>query len=413
MCAKMRTIEDVVAWRMCVGCGACSSVCPNSAISLYDDEARGIRPVIDESRCDCCGDCLPECPGYQVDAASAEQPQATGAEGEEVFGPAIEIWQGWASDPEIRHRASSGGALTALGLYCIERGGMDGVVHSGPKPEAPWRNGTGVSRSREDLMSRAGSRYAPASPCDGLRDARDSEGVYAFIGKPCDTAAATKTCARDDVLDKSIGAIFTHFCAGTPSTRASVDLIRNMGAEANEVTELHHRGFGWPGGFRFRVRGEVNDRFMPYAKAWDRMYVHVPLRCRLCADGFGRVADISCGDAWHDFNEDDPGRSVILVRTERGKRILDGAVEAGYLTLTPADASIVKAGQENLIKKHRQVYGRLMVLRWFGVPVTKYPGFDLKAMWRPQSFYDKRMAIIGTLSRVIKRGFWRKEESAS
>src|SRR5258707_1343211 len=119
--------------------------------------------------------------GY-VDSALATGTVPKSAEADHEFGPVLEIWEGFASDPEVRMRASSGGLLTALSLYCLEREGMASVLHTGQDPEKPWLNKTVQSRGRSDLLQRTGSRYAPASPCDGLRDIENSSEPCVFVG---------------------------------------------------------------------------------------------------------------------------------------------------------------------------------------------------------------------------------------
>jgi electron transfer flavoprotein alpha subunit len=41
----------------CIGCGACNSVCPNSALSLKDGKA-----ICDNANCISCGSCVTICP---------------------------------------------------------------------------------------------------------------------------------------------------------------------------------------------------------------------------------------------------------------------------------------------------------------------------------------------------------------
>ena len=48
---KVSSIQDVVDWRLCLGCGACAYICPERAIHLTDFLAEGIRPVVATARC--------------------------------------------------------------------------------------------------------------------------------------------------------------------------------------------------------------------------------------------------------------------------------------------------------------------------------------------------------------------------
>lgn len=373
-------------------------------------EQVGIRPRFDASSCAHCTKCLTVCPGHQIDAGSA-----TGANGgpksgfAHEFGEALEIWEGHATDPEIRHRASSGGILTALALYCLEHEGMGYVLHSAMDDKAPWSNRTVESRSRAELMSRAGSRYAPASPCDSLRPVKESAAPVVFIGKPCDTAAVFKMRAQDQQLDQKLGLVLAFFCAGTPSSRGSIDLIKSLGIEPQEVDQLRYRGRGWPGRFTVNsTKGE--EKSLSYQESWGKLTHYRPTRCHLCPDGLGRIADIASGDAWDKFEEDgDPGRSLILVRTRRGQEILRRAIAAGYITAKPARGEQVMAAQKNLLARRREIFGRLLGMKLLGVPVPKLEGFSLLRGWASLPLKHKARTVAGTMTRWVQRGKWRRQ----
>ena len=59
---------------------------------------------------------------------------------------------------------------------------------------------------------------------------------------------------------------------------------------------------------------------MSYMESWGFLQRYRPYRCYLCPDGTGELADLSCGDPWYrEILEDEPGHSLVVVRTERGK----------------------------------------------------------------------------------------------
>src|SRR5437660_11855093 len=143
---KIKGIQDVVDWGLCTGCGACYYACSKSGVSLVNIEAVGIRPRFNTEQCAGCTECLSICPGYQVDAQLAIGDCAETSDGDHEVGHALEIWEGFATDPEIRHRGSSGGLLSALALYCLEEEKMDFVLHTGTDEAKPWINKTVQSR---------------------------------------------------------------------------------------------------------------------------------------------------------------------------------------------------------------------------------------------------------------------------
>ena len=405
MFRRVRNLQDVVSWGLCLGCGACAYAC-DRVVSLANIESVGIRPKFD-GECDSCDHCLAICPGFSLDAEAATGP-AGDSRADEEFGPALEIWEGHATDPEIRFQASSGGLLSALSLYCLEREGMSFVSHTGSDESKPWLNRTVQSRTRAELLSRAGSRYAPASPCDGLRAIEESDGPCVFIGKPCDTAAVMGLRKTRPALDQRLGLVLTFFCAGTPSTRGTLDLLERVHAQRDAVEQLRYRGEGWPGGFTV-ISAERRD-FMPYAQAWEALTPYVSFRCRLCPDGLGRLADIACGDAWerHDGARPNPGTSIVLVRTRRGQEILRRAIAAGYVDLIRVDADTVFAAQPHLLSRRQELFGRLLALRLLLIPVPQFHGFAQFRSWIRLPLARKIRTLTGTLRRAVGRGWWKR-----
>ena len=128
--ASIKSLKDVVDWDLCTGCGACYFACSEGAVSLINIDTLGIRPQFNLSACAECTKCLLICPGYVVDANTnvASESMPLRSEADHAFGTALEIWEGHASDPEIRYSASSGGILTALALYCLEQEKMNFVL---------------------------------------------------------------------------------------------------------------------------------------------------------------------------------------------------------------------------------------------------------------------------------------------
>jgi coenzyme F420 hydrogenase subunit beta len=402
-------LKDVVDWGLCTGCGACYYACSKQGISLVNIESVGIRPRFNSSACAGCTDCLSICPGNSVDGELAARQSLDGADADPAVGPALEVWEGHAGDPEIRYQASSGGVLSALALYCLECEDMEFVIHTGADEAKPWLNRTVQSSNRSELLARTGSRYAPASPCDGLEMIEKSPRPCVFIGKPCDTAAAAMLCNQRPELNRKLGLLLTFFCAGTPSTQGTLDLLKGLDVPLQEVTSVRYRGEGWPGKFKVGLQHGGQERSFSYQESWGRLTGYRPLRCHICPDGLGRVADISCGDAWERLDQgQDPGRSIVVVRTRRGQEILRKARAAKYVELEPVGISAVRAAQPSQIQRNRELRSRLLGMQILFVPVPRFTGFSLDEVWRELSFLRKIRTILGTIRRVTLRGLWRR-----
>ena len=410
MVREIKTLQDVVDWGLCIGCGACYSACQEGGVSLINIESVGIRPRFDPSRCVSCTKCLSICPGYSVDSEQIGCTPSKQAEADHEFGPALELWEGYAVDSEIRHKASSGGILSALALYCLEQEDMAFALHTGMNKAEPWKSHTVQSRTRQDLLSRTGSRYAPASPCEGLQAIEQSTRPCIFIGKPCDTTAAMALRRERPELDAKLGLVLAFFCAGTPSTEGTVNLMKTLDFSLNQVGEVRYRGEGWPGRFRVRSKDGAREGSLSYEESWGRLTHYRPLRCHICPDGLGRIADISCGDAWESYQaSSDPGRSIVIVRTRRGQEVLRRAMAAKYVELVPIGATAVLSAQTNLLARRREIFGRLLAMKLLLIPTPRFSGFSLFRSWIRLPLLRKVHTVVGTMWRLIQRGLCRRQ----
>jgi coenzyme F420 hydrogenase subunit beta len=403
------TVKGVVDWRMCLGCGACAYICPERKIELVDVLSHGVRPLVANEKCGRCRDCLKVCPAYENDHRPLLDGPGLIPDIKSACGPVLEIWEGHASDPQIRLMGSSGGLLTALSLFCLEREGMHGVLHIAGDPAEPIRNRTRLSRTREDLLAATGSRYAPASACDRLGLVEDASGPCVFIGQPSEVTALRKAEGLRPALARNVGLALSFFCAGSPSTQGTQELLRAEGIALDDVEEVRYRGQGWPGWFGVRRRN--NPEFSPlqtYAQSWGFLQRFRPFSVNLTPDGSGEDADISCGDPWYrPIGSDEAGFSLVLVRTERGCGLLRRAREAGYVTLAPADVPKALNSQPNLIRKRGSIWGRLLALRLFGLPAPELRGFSLFENWMSLSLMEKAQSTLGTARRIVQRQLYR------
>ncbi|MBN1442302.1 MAG: Coenzyme F420 hydrogenase/dehydrogenase, beta subunit C-terminal domain [Planctomycetes bacterium] len=413
---RVRDIRDVAASQLCCGCGACAYISPEQ-IEMVDALDYGRRPVFrdagapsDRSRL-----ALDVCPG--IGLAHTYDPATPGLirEIEPGWGPVLELWEGYAADPEIRFAGSSGGAASALAIYCIEKERMHGALHTAAREDVPYLNRTLLSRSREEILERTGSRYAPASPCDGLQMVETAPRPCVFIGKPCDVAALRMACGLRPALEEKLGLAIAFFCAGTPSARATLEMIRRMGIDnPASVTSVRYRGRGWPGRAAVRfvnAAGQEEERSLSYEESWGGiLQVRRQWRCYICADHSGEFADVSVGDPWYrEIQPDDPGRSLIVVRTDRGRRIVRAALDAGYLEAEPASPERLRASQVHFEAARGNVWGRLLALRLAGAAAPRYRRMPLfRFWWRDLSWMDKLRSLAGTVRRVLRKGLRRR-----
>jgi coenzyme F420 hydrogenase subunit beta len=408
---RIQHLSEVVAWRLCLGCGACAYICPEGRVRLVDFFAEGIRPVVAAGDCRSCRQCLEVCPAVQSEFQSSGT-RSSGAFDDEFmkeWGPVVALWEGHATDPEIRFKGSSGGALTAIGAYGVELLGMHGVLHIAQDLDDPIRNRTCLSRTRGDLVAATGSRYSPASVCSGLGLVEKAPTPCVVIGKPAEIAAVSNARKLRPELDPRVGLTLSFFCAESPSTRGTVALLEKLGIGPALVSDLRYRGQGWPGHFAPTKRGESNPyQKLSYQESWAFLQAFRPWSVQLWPDGTGELADISCGDPWYaEPDGENPGFSLVVARTPRGCEVIEGAMARGYLTLKRAECWKLVKSQSGLLEKKGAIWGRRLALRLFGLPVTRFKGLDLWHCWRLLSFADKLRSTLGTVRHVVTRKLYR------
>ena len=407
---RFDTVEDVAAWRLCMGCGACVSACRHGGVRLVDVREQGFRPVIDSDKCEGCGECVSVCPGVGLGHDSFGDKVLV--EEERGWGPILEVWEGYARDEEVRFKGSSGGVATALSLFALASERAGGVLQIRAEQVNPLRNVTVLSASKEDVMSAVGSRYSPAAPCVGL-SGLDGGGVErcVFVGKPCDVAAVRKMeRVRPEVIEK-IALTISIFCAGTPATLGTERVLEKLGVRADEVSEFRYRGCGWPGEAIALLKGRAGQSVsMSYEQSWGEILSRCgQFRCRLCPDGTGEFADVSCGDPWYkEVEPGDAGQSLVLVRTEAGREFLHAAMSAGCVDLKRVASEVLARSQPALLNKRGSLWGRFLALRLLGAAVPRYVGFSLFSNWLGFSLMGKVRSLAGTLRRGLSRKWYKR-----
>ena len=405
-----RSIQEVVDAKLCSGCGACAYMQP-ADLRMVDVPDEGLRPVtidgkrglpIDTS------EALKACPGIELTHRETSPETPVLQNMADAWGPILSISEGAATDDPIRFAGSSGGVASALAVYVLEHLDFRLVVHVGADPEAPYTNRTVVSRTRDEVLKRSGSRYSPASPCDLLGMIEEADGPCLFIGKPCDVAAAQRARRLRPNLDRNLALTVAFFCAGTPSTNGTLALLESLGvAELGDLSDVRYRGNGWPGAFVAKTRQNAAAYSCSYNQSWGGVLSHyVQWRCKLCLDHTGEFADIAVGDPWYRTIEDgEMGSSLILARTAVGKRHLEMAIKDGAVTASEVEPDLLPRSQPNLLRNRGEVWGRILGARLCGARVPRYRGLPSFRFWLSEvSLSRKLRSVLGSIRRCVQQG---------
>ena len=395
----MKTVIDKIVERhFCVGCGLCESVLgPDRCKMELGDDGFYIPSVKSDISKKESQIISRLCPGIHIE----------GNKQSGVWGSMKSIEEAWSADPAIRHKAASGGVVTSLALYLLESKTVDAVLQVGVEEGSYLYNKLKISRTREDIISNAQSRYAPALVFNEINKILDSsDEKYAFVGKPCDIAAMKNFLSEFPKYNGRIKAFISIFCAGMPSYNASI-MTWQMSGRTDEPVFLKYRGEGWPGNFCAKWK-DGTDFKLSYNDSWGKVLGRqLGFRCKICPDGIGMLADIAIGDSWTtkngypDFTESD-GRCFVMVRTDNGCDIMKNAENNGYIVRKSLDINKIAEMQP-------YQYDRRRLEGWRLVPVQIFSGFMLKFnglhIFRQALTANFRIGIdnmLGTAKRMIK-----------
>ncbi|MCK1614602.1 MULTISPECIES: Coenzyme F420 hydrogenase/dehydrogenase, beta subunit C-terminal domain [unclassified Bradyrhizobium] len=293
------------------------------------------------------------CPGVSVYGPGRPK----GINTHPIWGPLREIHRSWSSEPAVRHKGAAGGTLTALGRYLLTTGEVQAVLHVRDDDRRPWLTTSTISRTPDEVLRGAQSRYGPSSPLVNVHRLLEEGKRFAVIGKPCDISAVRALGRIDPRVERLIPYKLSNFCGGVHSVHIAKAVIRHHGLDESEVAVFRYRGEGWPGPLRLQTRdGTAYD--LPYPDAWHmgKFGYELQFRCKICPDGVGEVADISVPDGWILRNAkpvyaEAPGINVSIVRTRVGEELLHAAVRAGYLEVAPVSVEEIEQMHTNHHRK--------------------------------------------------------------
>ena len=400
------TLERVLKGNSCAGCGLCAGIDP--AIGIERDAKGWKRPVARGAPAPGTDALLAQiCPGATVSPWTLSDAPNT----HPLWGPHVRVLTGYSTDAELRHNASSGGALSALALHLLKTGEVSRVLHVGMDPERPLETRITRSADRGAILGAAGSRYAPASPLETLSAELEAPGTMLFIGKPCDVGALRQLMQADPAIAARFPYLLSFFCAATPSQDGTDRIVRRLGFEPGEVSAFRYRGDGWPG-YASATTADGRSARLSYADSWgDILSKEVQFRCKICPDGVGGAADVAAADAWYggesgypSFDEAD-GRSLIITRTSHGDALLSAAEAAGALTTSPLAIAEILLMQPSQASRKRLLASRLAAMAATLMPRPGMHGLQLAEARRSVALRAELKSLLGTIRRIVTRRF--------
>ena len=316
----MTNIRALAASNYCVGCGTCSSACPEQVITMSLSFKYGqFRPEVINGCIDC-EKCISVCPplnGFGCIDGGRPNPMGDVASSRVVC----------SKDDNIRELGSSGGFLTHLLVEMIEMGKIDGVLLVKMSDSNPIRTETYLAKTREDIIAAAGSKYLPV-PLNAFLGALE-EGRYAFVGLPCHIYGLD-LMIKEGLIKGTIIIKIGLFCGHMPTHHGMEQFLSINGLDDKKIKLLNFRRGGYPG--TTKILTDSRELKVPYNDSyaiWGSSLFYSS-GCLYCHDQTAEDADISMGDPWNTaFSKDRLGYTLVLTRSERGEMLVQELIKCG------------------------------------------------------------------------------------
>lgn len=298
----------------CTGCGACSEICPRTAIRMEADDEGFLYPVVEMTKCINCGLCQKVCPYY-----TRQLP-------EEDFSQLYYAAQ--HKDDGILADSSSGGVFTALAEEILDEGGVVyGAAFDDDFTVCHIR-----AESKETIKKLRGSKYIQSTMEDILQMvlADLEKGPVLFSGAPCQIDGV-----RNYVGQKRGNAerlfLCDFVCHGVSSPRLWKDYVEFLETREGKLTlyNFRNKDHGWHNCFPKIESNGRNVSFKyknreSYQKLYSRSVITRP-SCYLCRyTEYKRASDITLGDFWNIQKiagkmDDNRGMSQVLINSAKGE----------------------------------------------------------------------------------------------
>lgn len=318
------------------------------------------------------------------------------------IGPYENILIGHSTDPEIRLNAGSGGILSAILIFLLEKGMIDGAIVTGMSKEKPWLTAPRIARSREEILEAAQSKYIISSVNEILPESREFKGRLAYVGLPGQVQSIRKLQKAGDPAVANIRYIFGPFYGNTLYFSSVRSFLRSHGEkDYRQIRKIWFRYGEWPGNMRVEMQSGRTFELKKFHANY-LIPFHILKNSLFCTDLANEFTDVSGGDAWSPkYEERGQGFSVIIPRTKPGREIIDSMAKEGWLEVIPvSEEESIRMHSHGYDLKKRGSFIRIGLRKMFFRPVPDY-GYKLSGF--PFSRYLMEL-LISSLFLIL--GTW-------
>lgn len=370
----MLDIQTVVKRNLCMGCGLCSIDKNTSGIQYNkrNDCPTPINTCLDKNSL-----ASKVCPGKGYSIVAKGKELYNDGIYDTLLGNYLYLTAAHSNDDTILENASSGGVITNILIYLLEKNIVDKVSVTQFYCD---RNGVHtksfLTDNRNDILESQGSKYCPVDLSNLMAQLHTYEGRVAVVATPCAIAGIRNIQDYAPAYFKA-KILFTiaNFCGGFKSFRNIKRLAEIHQIDYHNIKSFRFRGGGQPGSLQF-IDNQGKIASTPYPtyvglNGYSKMH-----RCFVCPDATGELADIACGDAWITrFTNDKKPWSMVICRNKEAETLIKEMGTDNVIKLAPVSADEMKLSQKfNLSSKKIRQKARMSLYTTLGRGIPYFDG---------------------------------------
>lgn len=272
------------------------------------------------------------------------------------------LFAGHVKEGTYRERGSSGGMATWVLAELLRTGLVDGVIHmvpgQGRGPLFHYR----VSRTVDQVLEGAKSRYYPGEFGSTLREVRASGGRFALTAIPSIAYELRLLQRLDEEFRSLVPYVVGLICGHQKTANYAAQLGWRLGIKPGDLESIDFRRkdpTAPASKYLIEARGLVDG--VPVTRSgrqgqlfgtdWG-MGLFKSNFSDFSEDAFNETADVVLGDAWlPEYVGDPAGTNVVITRNREIHELIEAAVAEGRLALDACSQDAAVRSQAALVRQ--------------------------------------------------------------
>jgi len=305
-------MEEVLNRDLCIGCGACVDLCPY--FKTYKGQTTMIFPCTLSQ-----GRCYAFCPKADLDLSEL----STTIRGKPYDGSPLGYYENViiakAGEKMNQGPFQSGGTVSALMTYALKTGIIDAAVLTDRNGLTPVVE---LVTEANEVTRFSSSKYIASPTLAGVNQgATQGFTEIGVVGTPCQMMALAKMSTNpmnsDDFLDP-VALKIGLFCTWALDAKKLTAFLKDR----LDISKIKGMDIPPPPAEILVLNMGTETIDIPL----DEVRPLVPNTCRVCPDMTSEWSDVSVG-----VLEGKPDLNTLIVRTPKGREVIDNAIREGFL----------------------------------------------------------------------------------